>query len=407
MMLKKPIISLFSLVVLIAVYFFVSLPFNAEASVDSLSGYAWSSNIGWISFNSANPGSGGGSYSVKYDSATKLLSDYAWSSNIGWISFKASDLNGCPTSPCNARVADNSLNGWARAVSQVGRNDGWDGWISLNGSNPNYGITKTGAALSGYAWGSTVVGWVSFSGGSGPDAYGVDLPTGSSASSLDVYLSDNKGQGVSGGVYTYASGATLPTSVKWDVQNTSGLACTSNVVPASFVSAIPSATDWYANGSKNLSTNLLVGTYTFGGTCIDGTTQTTDSVTLVITPPVVPLTYSLSASPASYNANFILAPSSPKTFNTTITLNRGAGFDQAVNLAVTKPAGFTVNLSSASFSAGINDSSITATILIDKATAAQGTNRVVINATTGGATPITSTLNIPIVVSKSSSSGEI
>ena len=411
-MLKKLIAYFFLLAGFIVVSIFSNFVPVAQAVSQPLSGYAWSSNIGWISFNSANPNAGGGNYSVKYDSATNLLSDYAWSSNIGWISFNPNDLAGCPISPCTARVSGNSLNGWARVISEVGRNDGWDGWVSLSGTSPNYGVSRVGGSLSGFAWGSDVVGWVSFN-GSGVDSngqsfsYGVDLPSGSFAPSLDVYLSDNHGKGVNGGTYTFASGATLPTLVKWDVANTNGLTCTSNVVPTSFISRVPTTIDWYQNGSISLAAGLPVGTYIFGGTCTDGANQASDSLTMVVTAPAVPLTYSLSASPASYRANFVLSPSSPKTFTTTITLNRGAGFNQAVNLAVSKPAGFTVTLSPASFLAGVSDSSITATITIDRVTAPPGVNQVVVNGTTGGTAPITATLNIPITVTKSSSSGEI
>ena len=43
--------------------------------------------------------------------------------------------------------------------------DGWDGWISLRGTSPDYGVVgaETGA-FSGFAWGSDVVGWVDFAG---------------------------------------------------------------------------------------------------------------------------------------------------------------------------------------------------------------------------------------------------
>lgn len=49
---------------------------------------------------------------------------------------------------------------------------GWDGWISLSGSSPSYGPTKSGVNFSGYAWGSDVLGWLDFS----QVLYGVSSP---------------------------------------------------------------------------------------------------------------------------------------------------------------------------------------------------------------------------------------
>ena len=71
-------------------------------------GWAWSSNIRWISFNSSNcdtdndgqsnggsgcpvAGTGMSAYSVKIDSANGNFSGYAWSSRIGWIRFNGTN----------------------------------------------------------------------------------------------------------------------------------------------------------------------------------------------------------------------------------------------------------------------------------------------------------------------------
>jgi hypothetical protein len=138
-----------------------------SATSDNVSGYAWSSNIGWISFNCTNDASCASSnYGVNVD-ATGNLSGYAWSSNIGWVSFNASEVSGCPSGPC-APVMDRvtgDISGWARALSQ---GSGWDGWINLRGAWG--GVTAGSGATcswSGWAWGSTVVGWINFSGSGG------------------------------------------------------------------------------------------------------------------------------------------------------------------------------------------------------------------------------------------------
>lgn len=131
----------------------------AFADTGSLSGYAWSDNIGWVSLNCSNDSScGTSSYVISVDPVTGNLSGYAWSDNIGWISANSSDVSGCPTAPCTPNLQNGVMTGWLRALANGG---GWDGWISLSGSG--YGVTQSGAALSGYAWGNVVVGWLDFS----------------------------------------------------------------------------------------------------------------------------------------------------------------------------------------------------------------------------------------------------
>lgn len=128
----------------------------------NIDGYAWSSNIGWISFNCTNDNScGTADYGVNKNGDGTLVG-YAWSSDIGWIQFGG--LSGFPsgagTTASNVVVnGSNQLVGWARAISQDG--NGWDGWISLSGA-PSYGVSFSGNAFVGYAWGSEVIGWVLF-----------------------------------------------------------------------------------------------------------------------------------------------------------------------------------------------------------------------------------------------------
>ena len=136
---------------------------RTEAGVqDNVHGWAWRSNIGWVSFNCTDTNSCGGvDYGVTIDEDTGILSGYAWSSNIGWVSFNESDLIGCPSGACKARLSGNDFIGWARALSGgTPEAGGWDGWISLRG--PNYGVFLDGTAFKGFGWGSQVVGWVDF-----------------------------------------------------------------------------------------------------------------------------------------------------------------------------------------------------------------------------------------------------
>jgi hypothetical protein len=154
-----------------------SFPAGVEAgTAQNASGYAWSENIGWISFNCTDGGTCGGvDYGVNVRS-DNYLEGYAWSENIGWISFNLADT-GAPPGQYDysnqgfiAKLQNNGqLQGWARALGGMADpNDGWDGWIKLykhpSDGGPDYGVTynSTTKEFSGFAWGSDVVGWASF-----------------------------------------------------------------------------------------------------------------------------------------------------------------------------------------------------------------------------------------------------
>ncbi len=176
-----------------------------------LSGYAWSSNIGWISFNGDGPSS---KYQVTYDPGNSgLLNGYAWSSNIGWISFGCGQDDGTAGRLClgvdtfptglgttaSGPVLDSDtkkLVGFARACSVFENGcsgqlknplflGGWDGWISLSGKTADdtrgYGVTLDVGTnkFIGFVWGGgqedsidgsgrnispQSPGWINFSG---------------------------------------------------------------------------------------------------------------------------------------------------------------------------------------------------------------------------------------------------
>jgi hypothetical protein len=161
-----------------------SCPVSSDAKC--LAGWAWSSNIGWVSFNSLDKDNsnangnaiGGGPYDVSVDSSGNL-GGYAWSSNVGWISFNPADVSDCTNaSKAYINMADGSVTGFARVISGKGRTDGWNGCIELSGPNHLSASPKlTGNAvstqgvsynsdtgiLSGFAWGDVNVGWLQFS----------------------------------------------------------------------------------------------------------------------------------------------------------------------------------------------------------------------------------------------------
>lgn len=128
----------------------------------------------------------------KSTGGTGSITGSAWSENIGWVSFDRSVTKNPPSAPFNtgsgpiAQVdwATGKVTGWARALAGCEATPGvpvtscagsgagaaaggWDGWIKLSKDSADtgaaYGVTLTANKFSGYAWGSDVVGWVDFS----------------------------------------------------------------------------------------------------------------------------------------------------------------------------------------------------------------------------------------------------
>lgn len=143
------------------------LPRSTFSNTVSLTGYAWSDTTGWMSLNCSNTSSCGTSNYGLVVGSNGDITGYAWSDNIGWIQFGGLDTNTMPsgsgTQAQNAKISGNNMKGWAKALAGGSAGSGgWDGWISLSGAQ--YGPVQNGSGVfSGYAWGSTVVGWVDFS----------------------------------------------------------------------------------------------------------------------------------------------------------------------------------------------------------------------------------------------------
>ena len=155
------------------------ISFKTLPSPGNLTGWAWSSTIGWVNLSS-----------ISIDQATGDLKGFAESLNIGHIKFH--DLGNYPTTgapgvPANVNLDTGEVKGWIRACagtvtpadcsSMDSRTDGWDGWIELAGANhqsitPEVFMGKnvmsglrmnlnTGV-IGGMAWGSNIVGWLNF-----------------------------------------------------------------------------------------------------------------------------------------------------------------------------------------------------------------------------------------------------
>lgn len=161
---------------------------------NNIRGWAWSENIGWVSFSchdtpdacaTNNYGAhalttsdlSDSSFNSGYDEGA--LVGHAWSESLGWISFKRSEVapNGStdfpnsddpyPSKNYTAKVnTDGTVQGWARALSGIGETT-WDGWIKFSGTaqdlNP-YGVKFASGVFSDYAWGGEMIGWLKFSG---------------------------------------------------------------------------------------------------------------------------------------------------------------------------------------------------------------------------------------------------
>jgi len=141
-----------------------------------MSGYAWSENIGWISFR--GPG-----YGVDIDYGDHMccpcnedLFGYAWSENIGWITFNDAELAGCPYGTCGFWIGGlpddpvRPLKGWARAcyVFESGCSGPLDpqrgndeGWIKFDGPDYQVNYHADIDQFKGWAW-SSDFGWISF-----------------------------------------------------------------------------------------------------------------------------------------------------------------------------------------------------------------------------------------------------
>ncbi len=217
-------------------------PVELNAASIELIGWAWASGndtttaineggVGWISLNCKTGGVGSenicatNNYAVSVsDSGSHTLSGFAWSENIGWIKF--GDLSGCPAGSCDAEIISDGgegweMTGWARACSvfesgcsgavkdvsglELG---GWDGWISLNCENTgtcatsDYAVrlSKEGnfaSAINGttgaFAWGDINLNWVNFTaaGLDGICAYGASTPVCSSDLTTSSYTVSN------------------------------------------------------------------------------------------------------------------------------------------------------------------------------------------------------------------------
>jgi hypothetical protein len=133
---KISLFLLFSFIVAVSGFYVLqnNRIFTTSAeSDDNIAGYAWSENMGWISFNCTNESECGSSnYGVDINMETGDFSGYAWSSNIGWIDLSpAGPYPGVPEHGARYEYSDSGderrVTGWAKVLAL-----GDEGWIKLH-----------------------------------------------------------------------------------------------------------------------------------------------------------------------------------------------------------------------------------------------------------------------------------
>lgn len=225
---KTVLYSIIFVVVVLNAFFLLSTPTAHSSATDNLTGYAWSDTIGWISFNSTNEAGPTADYGVTV-AGDGDMSGYAWSEHIGWISFNEA---GCPSGTCAPHFdkVTGVVTGWARALSPTTtvNTGGWDGWISLSGTTVDgnsYGVVVTGADWEGFAWGSDVVGWISFGGAFGGNVTGMNDDSIQRPAPAVTVFKVCDSDGVSNCVsetdsYPKLVAPSAPLKVTWDSNNT-------------------------------------------------------------------------------------------------------------------------------------------------------------------------------------------
>lgn len=275
---KKNSNKYFSIFAILVILAFAASVTSAAVS-DNITGWAWGgsqdgagnfSGLGWISANNTNTAGSTVSYGMNIPQFSDGdLSGYAWSENLGYISFNASDLGSCPDGNCVAKRVGDSIEGWARFVgisSNLGNAGGYQGWIKLKGTaldGSSYGVKIAGdKKLNGFAW-SDEMGAISFAG----STYYVTLPP-----PPDVTFGISK--------IVDLDAVSLPQTVNltWSATN-SPTSCTlnstNNALWASGSIAIP-------NGSKDLTITAgsNTGTFTLFCTNVNGDSYPLKEVTV-------------------------------------------------------------------------------------------------------------------------------
>ncbi len=320
--------------------FFSNITVHAQSSGitahGELHGYAWSAlsdgatppdlgGVGWLSLNCADVTVGTGTAcsasNYKVIVTDNVFSGYAWSPNVGWVSFNQASSTGTQEAstcgPSGVIAADGTVTGWARVIADTAAT-GADGCIDLGTTGHSDGLaysssstvtvsgtTLPGYSLSGYAWGGSSTSWLMFN-----DAT-INFTGGTSTVQLDASYS--------GSLTASPATLTLPSTggtvhLVWQ---------TSNMTACPVSSASPSDAAW--TGTKPLQNPTDWST---------ATTNTTYPVTLPANtgPTDVTYSYTISCTPSGGGANI------PATVNIKVPGGVSPSLDLKVNGVDTPPA---------------------------------------------------------------------
>lgn len=130
---------------------------------------------GWLKFNCA-PEDCSNAWGVTADmdqssSTAGRLSGQAWSNNYGWLDFSDDNVQSCWEAnqgetfdgPAKILFPTGKIVGWGKFLAGDDfPDDGWDGCVSFSGVEYGVNVDLATGVVSGWAWGSDVVGWISF-----------------------------------------------------------------------------------------------------------------------------------------------------------------------------------------------------------------------------------------------------
>lgn len=272
---------------------------------------------GWLKFNCAPEGCDDNSWGVSVDMDENSLSHgyfsgEAWSNNYGWLVFDRATVESCwqanPDETANdvAHILfpSGKVVGWAKFINGDDfNNDGYTGCVSFSGIDYSSTVDLDTGALEGWAWGSNVVGWISFQ---NPECPFCD-PTIVLDDVVDItFWADS-----------YAVPAGGGTTLRWSAQNTS----TTTVVSCPTYSNTNNYSHWRSSffnmSSANVGPintgegNLPIGEHPISGinatttyelTCKDsnGDTLPTKYLTIRIVRPIIGC---MDSTATNYNAN--------------------------------------------------------------------------------------------------------
>ena len=136
---------------------------QAACNFHDITGFIWSSNIGWISLNCANTGADVDyGADVNFDAPTPAtpMTGYGWSPNVGWVNFQPAGPY--PTAPNYTSLFTRNLG--ESPTSTVGKITGWakveslgsNGWLKMGPiviNTVDYGVqVGTNRAFTGWSW---------------------------------------------------------------------------------------------------------------------------------------------------------------------------------------------------------------------------------------------------------------